>query len=65
MDEREVKTVLKYIRMTPRKVRVMADMIRDKDVDEAESLLMFADRRAVTPVRKALLTAINNAKQAK
>ena len=64
MDEHVVKAVGRYIRMTPRKVRTVANAIRGKRVDEANAALIFITRRAVSPVTKVLNTALDAAKQA-
>jgi len=64
MDEHVVKSVGRYIRMTPRKVRVVANTIRNKRVDEAVTILSFIQRRAMTPVKKVLGSAIAAAKNA-
>jgi large subunit ribosomal protein L22 len=49
--------------MAPRKVRVIADAIRGRKVDEATAILSFIPRRAVKPVRKVLLSALDAAKK--
>ncbi|OHA08310.1 MAG: 50S ribosomal protein L22 [Candidatus Sungbacteria bacterium RIFCSPLOWO2_01_FULL_60_25] len=53
---------LNYLRMAPRKVRVVADAIRGKRVPEAERTLRFLARRASGPLAKLLKSAIANAK---
>jgi large subunit ribosomal protein L22 len=52
---------LRMLRSTPRKTRLVADLIRGKDVGEAESILRFTDRRAATPLLKLLKSAKANA----
>ncbi len=47
--------------MSPRKVRLIADVIRGMDVEKAESQLHFMQKRAVGPVRKLLHSAVSNA----
>ena len=64
MEGHVVKATARYIRMTPRKVRHIADAIRGKRVDEASAVLMFIPRRAVMPVKKVLMSAVDQAKQA-
>lgn len=59
----EAKATARYIRMTPRKTRVIIDMIRSKYVDEALEALRFTNRRATGPVEKVLSSAIANAKE--
>ena len=64
MDDRVVKAKGLYIRMAPRQVRTVADAIRGKRVEEATAILAFIPRRAVRPVRKVLLSAVDAAKTA-
>jgi len=64
MDEHVVKAVGRYIRMTPRKIRMVAESIRNKRVDEAVTILGFIPRRACRPVRKVLNSAIDTAMKA-
>jgi large subunit ribosomal protein L22 len=62
-DYFEVKAVEKFIRMSPRKVRFVADMVRGKGVDEAMALLELTPRVAAKEVRKAINSAASNATQ--
>jgi large subunit ribosomal protein L22 len=57
----EAKAVAKYIRLSPRKVRLVADLIRGKSAEEADQILKFTNRRAAVPVRKVLKSAVANA----
>lgn len=57
----QAKAIAKYIRMTPRKVRLVVDVIRGKDVKDAEDLLRFIPRMASTPIAKVLNSAKANA----
>jgi large subunit ribosomal protein L22 len=64
MDTRRIASAkVKYVRIAPRKVRLIIDMIRGKNVDEAETLLNFSIKRAVRPVQKLLNQLVANAKQ--
>ena len=54
---------LKYLRITPRKVRVVADLIRGKNVNQALAQLAFVEKRAAEPVAKLLRSAVANAEQ--
>lgn len=56
----EAKAVAKYIRMSPRKVRRVADLIRGKNVGDALNILHFTSKEAATPLEKALRSAISN-----
>lgn len=57
----EVKAVAKNIRMSAKKARLVVDVIRGKQVDDALSQLMFINKRAVGPIQKTLNSAIANA----
>lgn len=57
----EAKAVARYIRISPRKVRYVADLVRGKKVDEAMSILRFTRRGASRVVQKVLASAIANA----
>ncbi len=57
----EVKAKLRYLRMSPRKVRLVADQIRGKQVEEAMNTLNFSLRRASQPLAKLLHSAVSNA----
>ena len=52
---------LRYLRITPRKVRVVADLIRGKKVDAAINMLAYVEKRAAAPLRKLLRSAVANA----
>ncbi|RJQ36008.1 50S ribosomal protein L22 [Candidatus Parcubacteria bacterium] len=53
---------LNYLRLAPRKVRLIADAIRGKRVPDAERTLQFLGRRAALPVAKLLRSAVANAR---
>tara|TARA_Y100000310_G_C20637190_1_gene791820 strand:- start:832 stop:1344 length:513 start_codon:yes stop_codon:yes gene_type:complete len=53
---------LKYLRIAPRKVRLVADLVRGKKVREAQHLLEFARKKGATPVLKTLNSALNSAR---
>lgn len=52
---------LKMLRMTPQKARLVADLIRGKQVSEAEDILRFTNKRAAHPLLKLLQSAKANA----
>ena len=60
----EARAELKYLRITPRKVRVVADLIRGKKVGAALAQLAYVEKRAALPVAKLLRSAVANADQA-
>ncbi len=51
----------RYARISPRKARLLADLIRGKSAEEALSVLNFSKKRAAIMVAKVLKTAIANA----
>ncbi len=53
----------KYIRMTPRKMRVVANQVRGKEVQAAIDYLNFCKRRAANPIMKVIKSALANAEQ--
>ena len=55
------KAILRKFRQSPRKVRMVADMIRGRKVDEALSILKFQQRKAAKMLSKVLTSAIANA----
>ncbi|MFA5052386.1 MAG: uL22 family ribosomal protein, partial [Patescibacteria group bacterium] len=57
----EVRAKLRFLRMSPRKVRLVVDVIRGRSVEEAEHRLMYVQKLAVRPVLKLLKSAIANA----
>ena len=57
-----VKASLKNYRQSPRKVRLIAGLIRGKKVDRALVILKNASKRAAFPVRKLIESAVANAK---
>ncbi len=53
--------VAKHIRISPRKVQIVIDLIRGKSVDQALAILMFTPKAAAPIVEKLLNSAIANA----
>ncbi len=51
----------KYVRISSRKVKVVIDLIRGKQVDEALAILMYTPKSAAPVVEKLLNSAIANA----
>jgi len=56
----EAKAHARYIRIAPRKVRLVADMIRGKKVEEALNYLHFTNKKASKPIGKLLHSAVSN-----
>ena len=57
----DAKAHLKYLRMSPRKVQILCDLIRGKDVKTATAYIMQTPKAASEPVLKLLKSAIANA----
>jgi large subunit ribosomal protein L22 len=57
----QAKAKLRHLRMGPRKVRLVVDLIRSKRVDEALNQLRFSRKHATRPIKKLLESAIANA----
>ena len=53
---------LKYLHISPRKTRLVADLVRGKDVEEAQTILKFTVKGASEPILKLLNSAVSNAK---
>ena len=56
-----VRASAKYGRISPRKVRLVADQVRGKHIDDARSLLQFSPRSAADDVLKVIESAAANA----
>ena len=56
-----VRAQAKWVRMSPRKARLVADHIRGRSVPEARTILAFTDRRAARVLDKVLSSAVANA----
>lgn len=58
----QVTAKLNYLRIAPRKVRLVADLVRGKRVEEARTILGFTPKRAAPVLLKLLESAVANAK---
>jgi large subunit ribosomal protein L22 len=56
-----VRATAKFVPMSPRKVSLVAGLIRGKNAGEALHLLAYTNKRAATPVGKVLASAVANA----
>lgn len=56
-----VTVKLNYLRIAPRKVRLVADLIRGKSVEEAKSILSVTTKRGAPVLQKLLKSAVANA----
>jgi large subunit ribosomal protein L22 len=57
----EARAVARFVRMSPRKARLVIDAIRGKDVNEALRIVRLSSKKAARPIRKTLESAIANA----
>ena len=60
----EAMAKARFLRVSPRKARIVADLVRGKDVGEALNVLTFTRRAAAGTMKKLIESAIANAKQA-
>ena len=58
---REVRAQAKYVRMSPRKARLVAEHIRGRSVPEARAVLAFTAKEAAGELEKVLQSAVSNA----
>ncbi len=56
----EARCVARFVRVTPRKMRLVADLVRGKNVNEAINILKFTPRSASSPTMKAIQSAVAN-----
>jgi large subunit ribosomal protein L22 len=61
LGETEAKAVVRNLRVSPRKLNLVAQMIRGKKVDAALADLEFARKRIAQDVKKCLMSAVANA----
>ena len=57
----EIKAVSRYVRMSPRKIRRVADLIKGEPVDRALGILQFTQKAASKALYKTLKSAASNA----
>lgn len=58
----KIKHTQKYIKTSPRKIRLVADLIKDLSPEKALEVLPHLQKRAAKPLSKAINTALSNAK---
>lgn len=59
----KARAIAKSVGMSPRKVRLVADLIRGRNVNDAYSILKFSKKAASEPLEKTLRSAVANAQQ--
>lgn len=57
----ETRSIIRGVRLSANKGRLVADMIRGKDVDQALNILNFTPKKSAVIIKKALESAIANA----
>jgi len=57
------RAIQRHVRQSPRKMRLVVDLIRGKDVNEALAILQFNKRHAARQISKTLKSAVANAEQ--
>jgi large subunit ribosomal protein L22 len=61
VEKTEVRAQAKWVRISPRKARVVAEHIRGRSVPEARTVLAFTQRAAALEISKVLKSAVANA----
>lgn len=61
----EARAIARYLRMSPRKVRLSADLVRGKKVEEALNILAHTTKAGAKLVAKVIRSALANAQQNK
>lgn len=61
VNPQEVSATSKFVRVSPRKARIVIDLIRGKKVQEAREILQFSERAISEVVLKTLNSAVANA----
>ena len=59
----EARAVAKYLRLSPRKVRYSADLVRGKRAEDAVNILTYTPKVGAKAVSKVLQSALANARQ--
>ena len=59
----QARALARNIGMSPRKMRLVVDLIRGRDVNDAYAILKFSKKAATRPIEKALRSAVANAQQ--
>lgn len=57
----EVRAQARYVRVSPRKARIVVDLVRGKSVAQAQEILRFTNRGIAETVEKVLNSAVANA----
>ena len=57
----EARAIARYVRVSPRKARIVVDLVRGKSVAQAREILAFTNRGIAETVEKVLNSAVANA----
>ena len=60
-NEAKASARLRYVRISPQKVRLVADLVRGRDVEDALKVLKFTRKRSAPMVGKLIQSAVANA----
>ncbi len=63
MEEKKTKTQVKNIAQSPQKLRLVADLIRGKKVNEALDILQLTNKKGCEFLKKALLSGVASARE--
>ena len=61
MEDKKIKIKVKNIAQSPQKLRLVADLVRGKDVNEALYIVQFTNKKGCLFIKKALLSGISAA----
>lgn len=59
----DFRSQLRFLPLSAQKVRLVVDLVRGNDVNDAMEMLRFIQKRAAKPVRKLLASAVSNAEE--
>jgi large subunit ribosomal protein L22 len=59
----DIHAQLRFLPLSAQKVRLVIDLVRGKDANDALEMLRFVPKRAAEPVRKLLASAVSNAEE--
>ncbi len=57
----EARAIARYVRQSPRKMRLVAELIRGQSVNDAYAILRFSEKKAARSIEKLLRSAVANA----
>jgi large subunit ribosomal protein L22 len=56
----EARAILRHVRVSPQKAKIIADLVRGKSVEQALEILKFSKRIAARPIGKTVSSAMHN-----